>query len=428
VGLTSWLLAFLIAYLGRINPVHLNVWSVTLLVLSAVCGLLAAIAVGKRYCRHDFERDSAVKVFALSFFSGIYAPITAIWANAPFYAWSATQNQKPSTEIVRAVLAPAVAKMVISYYLASAILLIAGLVIQKRIGHACGRNSFRSANSMWNLDWVDIGFGLVCIIVGLLAVQEIRGMKIEFYWRGWQQGTPLITIRGDPWTILTEIAWWYRYCVAALLLCFIFRSLRLDQRALDTVPANVDATDCRSKTSRRFLARVSSWSGVTLSLLLFGLMFPRMARIGALKGSTIIAIPVHLLEPLFCVCLLPAMMTLVGGFVIIWFVPRLLKIGELTSACAAAGMAVGGILHLLCAQFITNIWLCTIQSMPASDPLSDASLHSRMVEGHWVGLGMTSMGILGINAVTWAVIWTVQAIMASSVRNLLARRTLSGES
>src|ERR1017187_3851968 len=120
-GLLAGCIAFLVAYF--INPVHLGVLGAVLLVLSALIGFFAATTLGQKFSRQDSDQRTAVMVFAFVFFVSIYAPISAIWANSPFYSWTNTLKGIPKSDLLSSAVAAALEKTAVSTYLGMLVLL-----------------------------------------------------------------------------------------------------------------------------------------------------------------------------------------------------------------------------------------------------------------------------------------------------------------
>ena len=156
VGLIAWLLAFLAAWFGAINPVHLTPNDILLLAASLIIGLTTAITIGRMFCRRRGEHGNAVMVFSCSWLVGIYLPITAIWANAPFYAWALTQKVKLKPGMMDHPLVRAIEMTGLSHYLGAVMLLTLGYAIAKYVGRITPRERWTHPNLFTALDRIDV--------------------------------------------------------------------------------------------------------------------------------------------------------------------------------------------------------------------------------------------------------------------------------
>ena len=93
--------------------------------LSGLTGFAAVMISAKHFCSTGQERVGAVFVYAASFFAVIYAPIAAIWANAPFYAWVFSQKTRPPLQVCSPHFVSAVERTLASYYLGLVAVLMA---------------------------------------------------------------------------------------------------------------------------------------------------------------------------------------------------------------------------------------------------------------------------------------------------------------
>ncbi len=169
--------AFLVAYF--INPVHLGTIGVILLILSGLVGFFAAATPGKKFSRTDSDRRTAIMVFAFLFFVGIYAPITAIWANAPFYSWTITLKGKPKSELLSPVVAVALEKTAVSTY--------GGMFVLLGIAYAFSRWSEKKTQSdehnltstASGLGWVDIALAVFALLQSFICAFMIFNIAMN---------------------------------------------------------------------------------------------------------------------------------------------------------------------------------------------------------------------------------------------------------
>src|SRR5205814_370140 len=93
------------------------------------------IVLGRRFCRYDFERGNAVLVFAISYCVGIFMPMAAIWANVPFYAYSASQTAKPASYLWADLLVAALERTALSHILGAVGFVGLGYFLARRATH-----------------------------------------------------------------------------------------------------------------------------------------------------------------------------------------------------------------------------------------------------------------------------------------------------
>jgi len=450
VGLAAWLLAFAVAYAGRINPIHLNGRNLSILVLSAFAGSFTVTALGKKYCRHGYERGSAVMIFATCWFVGIYVPIAAIWANAPLYAWAASQKAKPRFVELVAMLVPAVERMALSIYSGVGALFATGYLVTRRVKVTVPDKAKTGSMLGWNLDKVDVLFGVLAFTMGLFLVQVSRTLR------------------------LTELVQWLGCSGAAFLLCFLFRSLRLQRNALEKQMLEADGPPiakkggtlcvvtlllccgsmmlqvqlynllgfwvfplyaiillipwllfrrvvgrCTTVTADRaqllgqFTVRCGFWSGLAWSLTIGGWVFPSIAENELAKGggiSTPFAYTVLAMKPLFCISALPGGFgAWIGAFALTLAFPRSTRASERILACAQGG-AVMLVINCIClVLFVASLAWLTVASIPSQGAPQLSEFSHRFVSGNWISLGCLYMGLLALSAAAGAASWALGA-------------------
>lgn len=447
VGLAAWLLAFVVAYAGRINPVHLNAWDLFLLVLSALVGFFTVTALGKIYCRHGNERANAVMVFATCWFVGIYAPITAIWANAPFNAWMRGQTIKPKPDSYRPLLVVALEKTAVSYYLGLLVVLCLARFLANHQRSVRKPILPTSRVNRWMLSKEDIALGMIGFLgsIALLA------------------GTHSLFARPEQWV---------GYTGTSFLLCFLVRSFRLEYidtkrrlqetaaqtlgetrtklgllilvagwaplslwlKAVDSMHENrfwtltvlvmtlwiffslatkkqADMVAEREELLGRFALRIGLWGGIGFNLIVMVFVFPGIANreLGiALNTPTPFALTVIAMEPVW------AAMFLTGiGFFGPLLLPLLLR-REVRASELIAGSVQGGIVaatasSLLLVFFALSVSECTVVNLPANRTVLTASqnLMERFTRGEWIPLARTYMAFFlafcAVTGLAWAI-------------------------
>lgn len=463
VGLAAWCLAFLVAYFGKVNPVHLSSAGIALLGLSMLIGLLALGYGAKRFCRSASERGAALMTYASSWFVGIYIPIMAIWANAPFYAWARAQKTKPPSDALGVRLVPTIEKMAAAHFLGVALLFTVGYFVMRRGRMTEGSSAKTGQSSIWELDRVDGAFGIVALVTGFAVAIVGPGPKLT-----------------EPIQLLGAMC-------GAFLLCFLFRSLRLQWLALKTQAL---ATECgpfpkkaaalcvvalwlslggfwllatffdlsdswgfalcvllfltpwfffrkarggftdtassRSNLLNHFAVRCGIWSWLGCSLMVAGWVLPGISESELAKAGTIstpFALAVVSLKPIFCISALPAVGAWIGTLVVAWALPRWASTSERVLACAQAGAAGSVTSYVSLILFALSMAVCTVPSLGAALPphTESAQLLEWMAEGQWSSLARLYMLLLGVVATGGTVLWAVEATFESGSEWLIDR-------
>lgn len=448
VGLTAWIVAFLVVYVCRVDPTQLTPFGVAILAIGAVSGFIAAILLGKRFCHRRFERGNAVMVFSFSFFAGIYAPITAICANATLYKWSETQTVRADSRTLARYVAPAVEHTASSHYAGAILLLGLCWLAARRIA---GTTRFHQQRLGWP-EPPDIGFALAAWIVGAV-VSFVRALA------------------------LMSVIYWLEYTSAAFLLSMIFRSIRLQWRTLGSVQSSPvgpcisrtaafvtisslwigfplcalvgiwldlsmewqialwfigcmlpwgifrlftrgqnEARDFLREDLTAFAVRCGFWAGVATELLIGGLVLTGIAanilekasQMGDSGLATPFALTVIALKPIYNLFALPFCMTLLGGFLVAAILPSSTRATERIMACAHGGAAmslVSCVFIILCAF---SLALLAVPLIPLGKPLSP-KVTTYFAQGHWPMLGSFYLGVLATTAAGGAMLWATKA-------------------
>jgi hypothetical protein len=243
VGIVACLLAFLTAILCRID-IAFNTRGAILLAISYLIGLETAIAMGRRCCRHDFELGNAIMVYSVTFFASVYAPITAIWTNTSLYRWAKTLTFKPKPEITARYVTSAVEHTACSHYVGAALLLIGGWFIAR-----CLSKTARHPNPLGAPQILDI----------LFAMATFSGAVAVTFW---------LYMIGDRHT--PSAAQWLAYACGAFLFSLLFRSIRLQWRALRVAQSTVFAPITPRRIS--YVTIIALWLGFPVCTLI-GLLF-----------------------------------------------------------------------------------------------------------------------------------------------------------
>jgi len=453
VGFAAWLLAFGVALLARISPDVIHVWQVGLLALGAVIGFLASVVLGRRFIRDRLERGNAVMAFAFAFFAGIYAPITAIWSNAQFYDWVATQHPTTKSPLLANYIAPAVEHTAGSHYAGAILLIGIGWLIARRVAG-------RPVSDRPTLGWPelpDIFFGAATWTIG-------AGAALMF---------------GPAFKSLVQ---WIAYTCGALLLTLLFRSLRLQWRSLRRAPirsglgiprivgsitllclwlgfpllgmlsilpkvpkewmiglmgvgcvlpwaafralrwrrdttANLDAGDLAS-----FAIRCGFWSDMALELALGGRIIVGIGESVLVKAtqvmdpgfSTPFAITVVILKPFYSLFVLPMWMVWLGGFIIAAIAPRSTRASHRIIACAQGGAALSAVNGTLSILFALSLALVTVCLIPVNESLLPQVI-SYFAPGNWYKLGLFYLVALASLIAGGAVFWATKASIVCGV-------------
>ena len=467
VGLIAWLLAFLAAYFGAINPVHLTPNNILLLTASLVIGFTTVIALGNRCCHRKGEGGNAVTVFSCSWLVGIYLPITAIWANAPFYAWALTQKVKPKPGMMDSPLVRAIEMTGLSHYLGSVALLTLGYAIAKCMGKFTTNKEGTGPNLFVRLDRIDILFGILSFAGGFLIMIFDESCRLS---------------TGEQWLA---------YGAAAFLACFLFRSLRLDCLTLaprlphgtarsiskrtgfmgvaslwicwgsitvfaplllfrngpeasgwlSVLGAGIlispwilfrlaagKPTETEFERSRQvgqFAIRCGVWSGFAISLLFVGLIMTTMTqrelRLGY-EGPTPFAWAVQALKPLCCISGVMALGAYAGSLIIAAVLPRPVRSTERIMACAQGGAAMVITNFVFLILFALNLALLTVPSIGQVVGVPKSlQLPALLADGKWISLSCLSMGLLILGAAIGAALWALEATIDCGLMCVIER-------
>lgn len=469
IGLIAWLLAFLAAWFGAINPVHLTTNDILLLAASLIIGFTAVVTLGNRFCTRSGESGNAVMVFSCSWLVGVYLPITAIWANAPFYAWALTQKVKPKTGMMDHPLVRAIEMTGLSHYLGAVVLLTLGYAIAKHVGRITTRERWTHPDLFTALDRIDIIFGITSFVGGFLIMIFDESCRLN---------------TGEQWLA---------YGAAAFLACFLFRSLRLDCLALAPRLPHGTARSVSKRTGfmgvaslwtcwglvtisapfffrndlmvfgwlsvlgacllilpwtlfrlaagkpteteferarqvGRFAIRCGVWSGFAISLLFVGLIMTtltqRELRLGY-EGPTPFAWAIQALKPLCCISGILALGAYAGSLIITVVLPRPVRVTERVMACAQGGAAMAITNYVFLILFALNLALLTVPSIGqvAGAPKS-LQPHDLLADGKWISLSCLSVGLLMLGAAIGAALWAVEATIDCGLMWVIERLIL----
>lgn len=390
-------------------------------------------------------------VFAASYFVGIFAPVMAIWVNAPFYAWSASQTSRPAAHLYADLLVAAVEKTALTHVLGSIAIVGLGYLLARRCSHS------RSAKVPWrgSLRWSDCTFGVLVLLAGLfMAFGRETKLQSPIQWLG--------------------------YTCAAFLSCFVFKSFRLQWSSLETrlpapssylvgklsgwiaiggslivlvlllalakwwgkdrpmepetgllvgtsmcllpwalfrcaAPRQDEATTQRAAVLGACAIRFGFWIGLSFLLALSGLVVSGIATSELAKGNnaaTPFALSVVALRPLFCIACLPSLGLWLGGFVIAWL-PRTARASERILACGQGG-AMASVTQSLLVYVALSLALCTVTSIPVGKPPS-LDTQKLLGEGQWLRLSWLYMiALVGMAAGGW-LMWASKATIVCAL-------------
>jgi hypothetical protein len=437
---------------------------------SLVIGFITVVTLGNRFCTRSGESGNAVMVFSCSWLVGVYLPITAIWANAPFYAWALTQKVKPKPGIMDHPLVRAIEMTGSSHYLGAVMLLTLGYAIAKYVGRTTTRERWLHPNLFATLDRIDVAFGITAFAGGIIIMILTESCRLS-------TGEQLLA-----------------YGAAAFLACFLFRSLRLDCLALTSRLPHGTArsiskrtgfmgvmslwicwglasllgpvllfrfgmegsglvsilgacllilpwtlfrlvsgkpTESEFKRARQvgqFAIRCGAWSGFAVSLTFAGLiitgMTQRELRLGY-EGPTPFAWAVQALKPLFCISGISALGAYAGSLIIAAILPRPVRATERVMACAQGGAAMLVTNYVFLILFALNVALLTVPSIGqlAGVPKS-LQEHALLADGQWALLSCLSMGLLILVAAIGAALWAVEATIDCGLMWVIERLIL----
>jgi hypothetical protein len=457
IGLIAWCLAFLIAF--PVNPVHPGVYDPILLILSGVAGCLVALALGRRFRHSKSHQGAAVLVFAITFFVGIYAPISAIWANAPFYSWASVLKRKPKTELTAPMLITAIERTAVSTYGGALLLLVLGYAIAR---WAAGRQEsavVAGGVSFSRLGWVDAVFGFAALAFSLPAAlwvstaagSQINGLALLelaflqcFLFRSmrlecrslWEQ-PPRTTVRqmsrsaGVALILCLVICALASFCLfeqsssqkltgkelgialicdALLLLpLLLFRLIRSEPIEDDRV---------RSASYNHFAVNCGVWTGIGLTLLLGGLVLTGIARkeLTSVSGlmPTPFALAITAFTPVFPAGGFLAFLVTCGGLFTALILPsHSARACDRVLAGASGGAAAGAIFFVSLIIIALDLALCTVPYIPGVKEPPDPFLKGLLfVDGNWSWLGVYYLSAFLFTTLAGASIWAMQAVLA----------------
>ena len=250
--------------------------------------------------RHH-ESGAAAMIFAASWLAGIYMPITVISINAPFYAWATAQKLRPDREVLRPWVLQYLERTAWAQFLGILSLVILWCLISRRLSHPERTNGMPDAADWSKLHPVDVAFGIAAFLAGLIKA-DLRP---------------------------TEFSQWIGYGCMAFLLCFLFRSFRLQRKNLDNQTLNPPVVLERQFRVEQFVTRLGAWAGLATALMISGLLLPNIAQ-KELNGSEQLPLPfaytVFAMKPVFSAFVLPAIMGwILGGFITPLLLPGVVK-------------------------------------------------------------------------------------------------------
>ena len=453
-------LAFPVAYF--INPVHLGVLGVILFILSGLVGFLASATLGKKFSRCDSDPRTTVMAFAFIFFVGIYAPLCAVWANAPFYSWARTHKEKSKHELLVPVLATAIEETATGTYLGGFVLLGIACLLPRWAERRRQNSGCNDIRTTLRLGWVDIALGIFALLQSLGAFM-------------------MFNIPADGVNLFALL-------FLAFLQCFLFRSLRLDCQSLWKRAAQAEARHL-SKTAgtvlllclvlcsfvgfflfasavslenvalsrtasllsictvislvplvvyhlltkrhlktgneqmalaNHFAIRCGFWALLGFFLILGGLVLKGLAQKELNDAPPDLATPfAYSIIALLPVCPSGAFLfsfAVFGGFFVALVLPHGSILAHQRILASAQGGAVGGaVFFSLLIVVALSLGLCTVPCIPAPEPPEQISAHFMqllLADGKWPLLGGLYVIAAFCFAAWLASIWAIEAMFA----------------
>jgi hypothetical protein len=460
-GLLAACLAFLVAYF--INPVHFSVLGATLLILSGLAGFSASAILGKKFARHNSDQRAAVMVFAFIFFVGVYAPISAIWANAPLYSWTTGHKLKPKSELLAPVIATALEKTATSNYLGMFVLFGIAYLLPKWSERKTPSSKRDETSAVLRLGWVDIALGIFALLQSFICAFTIFNIVIDlanvfallclaflqcFLFRSlrlhcqslWKQPSPdgvkHLSKPAGAILILCLVL-----CVIACLLISPFQMSTVTSRSLIRgtcrfalctlilllpllvyrlfVRGHPATSEDQLAPANQFATRCGFWALLGMFLIVGGLVLRGLAQKEFNSAPPNFAIPfaysMIALTPVFPSGALLFLFAVFGGFFIALLLPHGILARHRILASAHGGVVGGTVFFSLLFVLALSLALCTVPCIPLPGPpfQTDTHLtHLLLADGKWPLIG----SLYVVTAFCWAAclasIWAIEAVFA----------------
>lgn len=438
-GLGAWVLAYFVALACRIEPDRIMP-TILSLACSLAIGVAVVLTIWKRYCLQLGECRNALFIFLTVWFTGIYAPISALAANAEFFAWRINHEAKAASHILAPHLAPAIEHLC-SSHLAGSITLLGCVYLL--IG-----GFFRTERpQVARLSWPDLVFGALTWLVAAVAL--LLGNSNKWHWIGITAGAILISVLYSTiriqWRALRSkvptvelqpvprAVGWVTICLlwltlptayAAPLLNFPSEWMLLWMMLASLLPwvvfvlmtRKIDpGTKHPSTDSIAFAVRCGFWSGVAVLFVIEGIVLAGIAdsllqkSIGIPGGlATPFASTVAGLKPIYKLWLFPVCFAYVGGFFIAGLLPQSTRATHriLTSAYGGgAAWAVSGFTVVLIALNLARV---TVTTIPVGEPLS-SEVVGYFAQNGWCRLGLWDVTFVMLTIAGGALTWAIEA-------------------
>ena len=404
-------------------------------------------------------------VFAFIFFVGIYAPISAIWANAPFYSWTNSLKGKPKSELLGPVVAMAVEKTATSTYLGIFVLLGIAYVFSKWAERKTQSSRHNQTDPTPRLGWVDIALAVFALLQSFICAFLIFNIAIDrvnvfallslaflqcFLFRSlrlqcqtlWKQSPQigvqhLSKIRGVILILclmLCGIAGFLLFPMSLseksgvlsrktelLAVCAVILLLPLAVYRL-LVKSHPETNDDQITSANRFAIRCGFWALLGTFLIIGGLVLRGLAHKefnSASQFATPFAYSITALTPICPSGALLFLFAVFGGFFVALVLPHGSILARQRILASAQGGAVGGaVFFSLLIVLALSLGLCTIPCIPGPETPQLINMHSTqllLADGKWHLLGLFYVLVSFCCAACLSSIWAIEAIFACGI-------------
>jgi hypothetical protein len=327
-------------------------------------------------------------IVALTCFVGIFAPVSAIWTNAPFYAWSAALTEKPKSEQLAARLVPALEKTGCSSYFGALMFVAAGVGLTRFIGTR-------------KQPIIPVGAKPAATLAVMEVVFGVAAGGCGFFWS---------IFRGS-------LDWFHVLGIGSgsLLLALAFRRLRLEQWRLRF------GSSSQSEAMSRFAIHCGLLIAVVCELCLQGLILTgigenELARAGSFP--TPFAYTVVALNSLSPVGFMPTMILApFGGLPVGFCLTRAETFWRRVAAVAQGGAAASAVGFVFIWQLALSLAICCVPLIPGLPRTSSwlmLDTQRLFSTAGWLQLAGIYVGLFAGAAIMGAFLWGIEAMIPAA--------------
>ncbi|NQU10899.1 hypothetical protein HQ590_08925 [bacterium] len=435
IGLAGCLTAWLVAWVGRVDPHQFGAWDAAVLCVSGIMGTVATGWFAGVFCHHSFQRWNAYLAFACSFFVAVYTPILVLAVHAPFHRWALSDASARETAQLGPLLARAIEQTGWVHFGGLFVIVCLGVVAVRKLETDCQLKGGQRRRLWEALDRVDYLLGGIAL-PGVMMLAHVMGARFQsvITWIGLLSGwfllvillrslrlhrnslketipmsrrpvLPLGTGAAGMATGLLGLAvllaflrvLWQRPSVGLLGILATAGVLGVLYRRMvgGTTPEDLR----RAIQVSAFMTRLAVWSAIGISLAVGGLVLPGIARSAIRQASEVpqpMAIVFLVATPWYATFGLLGAGAYAGAFVFPILLPRSVHTTEQVGGAVQSGCVLGGSSFLFLVLYALHLALCGVPFINAAKSNSPVEQPAPVdiAGGDWQALGLLYLGWL----------------------------------